>query len=88
MPRIIDDSTRKKIRELYDNGLNDNQIHAETGFSMWTIQKYRSLHGLPAQSKRKATRSLSGLDRDAIEAHKCNMTYGNYMLIKPREVIA
>lgn len=76
----------ERMLEFYNDGLNDREIKDAMGCSFYTVIKFRSMYGLPAQrDARRESRCRNGLDRDAIEAHKRHMTYGFYMTIKPKE---
>lgn len=66
--------------ELYDEGLNDPQIAEEMGVSKGTVFNWRKSIGLDPHCKAngKKPQSHSNPSKDAFEAHKLGMTYGQY----------
>ena len=56
----LDQTARKEAltlrRELYNEGLTDNQIALRLGMSQQTIKSWRNAHGLPSLFKQVATR--------------------------------
>lgn len=66
----------------YNEGATDNEIAEETGVSKCTVALFRKRHLLPTNSKKeqkpKTERKLSPLARDAVEARRQGLTYGQY----------
>lgn len=66
----------------YNEGATDIEIAEETGVSKCTVALLRKRHLLPANSKKeqkpKTERKLSPLVRDAVEARRQGLTYGQY----------
>ena len=66
----------------YKEGATDQEIAQETGVCKYTVSAFRKRHLLPANSKKeqkpKTERKLSPLIRDAVEARRQGLTYGQY----------
>ena len=81
---------RKKKRFLnqeyammrYKEGATDQEIAEETGVSRDTVALFRKRNLLPPNRKKaekpKPERKLSTLARDAVEARRQGLTYGQY----------
>ena len=62
--------------ELYLHGLADAEIAKQSGVYVKTVGKWRNRMGLPANKKRRL--KMSPLARDAMEARRLGLTYGQY----------
>ena len=62
--------------ELYRRGLTDAEIAKQSGVYVKTVGKWRNRMGLPANKKRRL--KMSPLARDAMEARRLGLTYGQY----------
>ena len=62
--------------ELYPRGLTDAEIATQSGVYVKTVGKWRNRMGLPANKKRRL--KMSPLARDAAEARRLGLTYGQY----------
>ena len=62
--------------ELYSRGLTDAEIAKQSGVYVKTVSKWRNRMGLPANKKRRL--KMSPLARDAVEARRLGLTYGQY----------
>lgn len=62
--------------ELYRRGLTDADIAKQSGVYVKTVSKWRNRTGLPANKKRRL--KMSPLARDAAEARRLGLTYGQY----------
>ena len=62
--------------ELYRRGLPDAEIAKQSGVYVKTVSKWRNRMGLPANKKRRL--KMSPLARDAAEARRLGLTYGQY----------
>ena len=62
--------------ELYRRGLTDAEIAKQSGVYVKTVGKWRNRMGLPANKKRRL--KMSPLARDAAEARRLGLTYGQY----------
>ena len=62
--------------ELYSRGLTDVEIAKQSGVYVKTVSKWRNRMGLPANKKRRL--KMSPLARDAAEARRLGLTYGQY----------
>ena len=62
--------------ELYRHGLTDAEIAKQSGVYVKTVSKWRNRMGLPANKKRRL--KMSPLARDAAEARRLGLTYGQY----------
>lgn len=67
----------------YKEGATDQEIAQETGVCKYTVSAFRKRNNLPPnrrkeQKKQKPTRKLSPLVRDAVEARRQGLTYGQY----------
>lgn len=62
--------------ELYRRGLTDAEIAKQSGVYVKTVGKWRRGMGLPANKKRRI--KMSPLARDAAEARRLGMSYGQY----------
>ena len=63
--------------ELYRRGLTDAEIAKQSGVLSGAVQKWRNKLGLP-MNKAKRRKNLSSLARDAMEARRLGLTYGQY----------
>lgn len=63
--------------ELYRRGLTDAEIAKQSGVLSGAVQKWRNKLGLPP-NKAKRREKLSPLARDAMEARRQGLTYGQY----------
>ena len=63
--------------ELYRRGLTDAEIAKQSGVLSGAVQKWRNKLGLPP-NKAKRREKLSPLARDAMEARRQGITYGQY----------
>ena len=63
--------------ELYRRGLTDAEIAKQSGVLSGAVQKWRNKLGLPP-NKAKRREKLSPLARDAMEARRLGLTYGQY----------
>ena len=63
--------------ELYRRGLTDAEIAKQSGVLSGAVQKWRNKLGLPP-NKAKRRGKLSPLTRDAMEARRLGLTYGQY----------
>ena len=63
--------------ELYRRGLTDAEIAKQSGVLSGAVQKWRNKLGLPP-NKEKRREKLSPLARDAMEARRQGLTYGQY----------
>ena len=62
--------------ELYLHGLTDAEIAKQSGVYVKTVSKWRNRMGLPVNKKRRL--KMSPLARDAAEASRQGLTYGQY----------
>ena len=62
--------------ELYRSGLTDAEIAKQSGVYVKTVGKWRNRMGLPVNKKRRL--KMSPLARDAMEARRLGLTYGQY----------
>ena len=62
--------------ELYSRGLTDAEIAKQSGVRSGAVCKWRNKLGLPANKKRRL--KMSPLARDAAEARRLGLTYGQY----------
>ena len=53
-PNRMLEERRRKMRELYDRGLNDREIAAATGISEKTAAKFRQSNGLPPHPRERS----------------------------------
>ena len=67
---------REFAMELYRRGLTDAEIAKQSGVYVKTVGKRRNRMGLPANKKRRL--KMSPLARDAAEARRLGLTYGQY----------
>ena len=63
--------------ELYRHGLTDTEIAKQSGVRSGAVCKWRNKLGLPP-NKAKRLGKLSPLARDAMEARRLGLTYGQY----------
>ena len=63
--------------ELYLHGLADAEIAKQSGVRSGAVCKWRNKLGLPP-NKEKRRGKLSSLARDAMEARRLGLTYGQY----------
>ena len=62
--------------ELYSHGLTDSEIAKQIGVRSETVCKWRNKLGLPANKKHRL--KMPPLARDAMEARRLGLTYGQY----------
>ena len=66
----------------YKEGATDQEIAQETGVCKHTVSAFRKRNFLPPNRKKpekqKTERKLSPLSRDAVEARRQGLTYGQY----------
>lgn len=75
-PKKIDEA---KCWSLYNAGKTDLEIATECGLHINTVNSWRKRNGLPVnRGAARRRRKLTQLEKDAIEARKAGMTYGQY----------